>query len=42
MNVVKQGKPLPSPKNFFGLKNIREMGQKGWLEAVRGFWQTLP
>ncbi|TNE46054.1 MAG: cytochrome P450 [Deltaproteobacteria bacterium] len=40
MNVVKQGEPLPGPKNFFGLKNIREMGRKGLLEAMHGFWQT--
>jgi hypothetical protein len=31
-------KPLPGPKSFFGLKNIRDMGQKGMLEFIDQQW----
>ena len=31
-------KPLPGPKSFFGLKNIRNMGQKGMLEFIAQQW----
>jgi cytochrome P450 len=32
-------KLLPGPKNFYGLKNIRDMGQKGMLDFIGGLWQ---
>ena len=30
---------LPGPKNFYGLKNIRDMGQKGMLEFIGDLWR---
>lgn len=35
-NVVK---PLPGPKSFLGLKNIRDMGQQGILRLVGDLWR---
>ena len=32
-------KPLPGPKSFFGLKNIRDMGQKGMLDFIAQQWR---
>ena len=39
MIVLDKVKPLPGPKNFFGLKNIRALGQKGILDAMHDFWK---
>lgn len=32
-------KPLPGPKSFFGLKNLRNMSQEGMLKFVSECWQ---
>lgn len=32
-------KHLPGPRNLFGLKNIRDMGQKGMLDFVGDLWR---
>jgi cytochrome P450 len=32
-------KPLPGPKSFFGLKNLRDMGQKGMLDFIAQQWR---
>lgn len=32
--------PLPGPKNFFGLKNLCEMSQKGMLDFVNEGWRA--
>lgn len=34
-------KPLPGPKNFFGLKNLRSMSQQGMLDFVSAGWQEF-
>ena len=40
MNVIDKVKPLPGPKNFYGLKNIFEIGKKGLMDAFHEYWQT--
>ncbi|MFW5942457.1 MAG: cytochrome P450 [Chloroflexota bacterium] len=32
-------KEIPGPKSFYGIKNIRELGQKGMLHFVGEYWQ---
>ncbi|MCB9640434.1 MAG: cytochrome P450 [Myxococcales bacterium] len=38
--VAQNTKPLPGPKSFLGLKNIRKFGQKGILAAMEEYWKT--
>ncbi len=33
-------KPLPGPRSFFGLKNIRDMSQQGMLDFISESWRT--
>ena len=39
MTAVHTVKSLPGPKSFYGLKNIRDMAQKGMLGFVADNWQ---
>lgn len=39
MVITDAVKPLPGPKNFLGLKNIRDMGQQGILHYVGDLWR---
>ncbi|QPC80535.1 cytochrome P450 [Phototrophicus methaneseepsis] len=32
-------KPLPGPKNFFGLKNLRDLSQEGMRDFISHCWQ---
>ena len=39
MLVAEPVRALPGPRSFFGLKNIRDMGQKGMLEFIEENWR---
>lgn len=39
MIAIDAVKPLPGPKGLFGLKNIRDMGQKGMLHFIAENWR---
>ena len=40
MNITTPIKQLPGPRNFYGLKNLRDMGQQGMLDFICDQWQT--
>lgn len=40
MLVAEPVRALPGPKSFYGIKNIRDMGQKGILDFIEENWRN--